>query len=201
MQLDISDLSHSLPLIKSIANEENIANTVAECRGLQRWGDGFWYSPIAQLCSVASNFLLVANYELASILLHPPNPPFPSVPYFQSSLTGLPHTQEMRFECCPSGTLLCVNRGDWQRRTDIVARCAMLANTIKNTDNNKKTSGLPIVYITIHYCGGHNAERLRCILNLFFSLYKKRKIFENVVSFLLRLSGENVWKKLLNSAE
>jgi len=34
MQLDISDLSLPLPLMKSIANEENRVNTVVEGRGL-----------------------------------------------------------------------------------------------------------------------------------------------------------------------
>jgi hypothetical protein len=62
------DLSLSLPLMKSIGNEESRVKAVVEDGG----GGGvvmvrgcLWYSPIPELSSVACNFLLVANYELA----------------------------------------------------------------------------------------------------------------------------------------
>jgi len=74
----------------------------------------------------------------------------------------------------------------------------MLTNTIKNMDNSKKTSDCPL-FISQYITVGPNGEILKYIKLIF--LCKKDKFFENVVSFLLRLGGRNVWEKLLLSTE
>ena len=76
-----------------------------------------------------------------------------------------------------------------------MAHCAMLTNTIKITDNNKKTSDCPL-FISQYITAGPNGERLKYIK--FLCINKKEKFFRKcgVIFYcgsVEEISDKNYW--------
>jgi hypothetical protein len=110
-----------------------------------RGGVGLWYSPIAELCSVACNFLLVANYELSS----------PPTPYPASHRLSLGRLIDRKWDlnAAPAGRCSVLTEvTDKDGGRDITATSGDGNKQKVKTLTTIRTIRLFIFYMIMHYC-------------------------------------------------